>query len=482
MGGIDEVYKPQWHARFKPLFKTNTFEKAVVFIMGVSIMQPLHVTVAGGSFSVRRFGLGPESIGPFMGITYSFQQLFCLMGSLTSTVLSQTCEKNYAQYWVYINGTYSMVLCTFITMLNTRLLLLCATSIGDSNLTAYYWTLAFTGYLFGALDSPVRTLSAGNGMWFNLGMAFNGFCVNIIHALVPKFLPPSGDLHYWTIYWQILFTTLLSMAVGILWTILIIFDKFGPPKPDYSCRRGKGAGLEDALSGGMIHIFLVCGSLGTQFCVYPSVAPFSIVTPDKAQNVIRACLYLNALVGVAGVLLKDYCKLGMPWTSENGNEFYKASLFLFVPYFVLFWLFIYVLHHPKSFIGSMIYMKPTAVFVLTVVYFLVGGLLKTAGFGGAYSNMAYGNGKSGDGSGAGKAMTILGTSVMVTLVTTKFISAGYLRAFRAAKKGLDSGLPWPTEDMSEVRAFFYWLKCGLVGAGKTFRDVFTTDIRTKVLV
>ncbi|CDR95243.1 hypothetical protein, conserved [Babesia bigemina] len=480
MAELSDVYKPAWHAKFKVLFKTGTFEKVVVLIMGISIMQPLHITVAGAAFSVRRFGLGPESIGAFLGITYSFQQLFCLMGSLTSTILSLTLGEKYQQYWIYINGTYSMVLCVFITMLNTRLLLLCATSIGDSNLTAYYWTLAFSGYLFGALDTPVRQITVGLGLYFALGQAFNGFCVNFVHAVVPKFISPTSDVHYWTIYWQILFVTLLSMVAGILWTIFVIFDKFGPPKPNYGCRRGKGPDFVNALQSGMINIFLVCGSLGTQFCVYPSIAPFSIVTPDKAQNVIRACLYLNALVGVAGVLLKEYCNLGKAWDAKNSNAFYNASPFLFVPYFFLFWLFIYVMHHPKSFIGSMIYMKPNVVFILTVAYFLIGGLLKTAGFGGAFANMNFG--KPGDGKGAGQAMAFLGTSVMVTLVTTKFIASGYLRAVRAAKRGLDSGLPWPTEDMSEVRAFFYWLKLGIIGAGKTLRDVFTTDIRTKILV
>ncbi|ORM40787.1 uncharacterized protein BXIN_2331 [Babesia sp. Xinjiang] len=463
--------------RTPPPFEPSTFETCTIFLMGVSILQPVFITLAGTGFAMRRFGLPPETIGLFLGFTFCLQDLFCLLGNAATTALTQVFSKPpHEKYWEYIRGTYAMTLCCFTSIWNIRLLLVFGTGIGDAHITQYYWTLASTGFLYGALDGCIRQISPKKIAFMNLGMAFSGMSANVVHFLVAKCLPAGAELSYWSVYWQLLYAIILSMVAGIMFTIVVIFDRFGPPKPDYSSG-GSFPDVVEALQTGLPFITMICLGWGLTFGVYPNVAPFSLVGFMDAQLALRLIMCMQAVIGIAVVLLNEKCNL---WKSWNQQPHYYASMLLFIPYFGCAICFFIAMHYPESAIGSKIYMNKKLVCFMTCLFVGCAYVLMSMGWSGFFMTME--GTKDTTPGGRLVVMAATGLGFMVILVLTKYLGQGYLRAFREAKSGLESGLPWPTHGKNGAAAFFYWVGKGFSGGFRTLLSNFTTDIRTKILV
>lgn len=456
---------------------TPNFELLSVFMAGLSILQPLQVTLVGSGNAMRRFGYGPEAIGPFLGMTYCFQELFCLMGVICTNLVNFFFGAN--RYAVYIKGTYSMILSSFIALVNVRLLLVFGTSIGDSNLTMYYWTLSISGFCFGAFDGTVRSFSPMNNDIFSLGMSLGGALLTIYLTVMSKILTyMKVEMGYWMLYYQINFCIVLSFVSGIMWNIVVIFGKFGPEP----IQRGAPSNpqMTDVLKEAWPFMAMFSTSLGFSFTVYPSVAPFMLVPFDKSQIILRVCLCLDSCSAILSLCLARFCGMNQKW--EGPRKWYFLTAALFIPYFMVYFSFIRVIHYPDGTLGKMIYQKPKVVFLLCVVYYFCARFTCHASIGNMFGNIVGTTStKPADTNHVGTVMIMTGCLGIFSLVFFKFIFEGYLKAFRGAKAAVDSGLPWPTEGYGECRALLYWIGASLKGGLQMLFNVWTFDVRSKIL-
>ncbi|GFE54689.1 integral membrane protein protein, putative [Babesia ovis] len=282
-----------------------------------------------------------------------------------------------------------------------------------------------------------------------------------------------------------------------MWTIVIIFDRIGPPKPVYNSAFQAEPTLDEALPKAAPFFVLLWGGWGAMFFVYPGIAPFSLLRPKDCQGILYTAMYIQAFIGASMFPLKKWGKLDQLWEGPStttllplskiglqdiklSKKLYYLFLVLFVPYLMIALSFINAMHYPAGFIGRALYMKKPPVYILTCIYYTSGCLMMNVAWNAVYANMTGDKGHNDD---ARKLiMTILGVGLLVTLVFSKLISEGYLRAFRAAKIAVESGLPWPTAKMGPISAFFYWIGRGFSGGFRVFLDMFATDVRKKLLV
>lgn len=454
------------------------FELFTVFIAGVSMLQPLHLNFQGCAHAVRRFGYGPENVGPLLGITYCFQELWCLIGVACTNVLSYVFGKH--RYSIYILGTYSMILSVLTAFINIRVLALFGTSLGDSNMTLYYWTLSISGFFFGANDGAIRSISPTNNDVFSFGMAMGGTFLSIYLTIMTKVLTyMQVELGYWMLYYQINFVIALSFISGIMWNIVIIFEKFGPEP----IRRGGSSNpsFGEAVGAAWPFMAMFSLSLGTAFTIYPSVTPFMMIPFNKCTPILRTCLCLDSVTSALNIFLSRKCGMKHKWTGQRA--WYFLIMLLFIPYFLIIATFIRVLHYPDGILGKMIYQKPKVVFLLTCTHFFIARFTCHVGIGSLWGNVTETQFKSNEpgGNNVKTVMTLTGCLGIGNLVFFKFIAEGYIKSFRSATAAFDSGLPWPTEGYSDLRAFAYWVGCALKGGAVLFRNVWTTDIRTRIL-
>ncbi|KAK1938322.1 hypothetical protein X943_000158 [Babesia divergens] len=471
-----------WLFNSSPIKEVSpSVETLSVFLCGMASLQPLQLNFVGSGYAIRRFGYGPEAIGPFVGIVHAFQEFWCLVGMVCTTGVAQISGiPSVKRYKTYIMGTYSMVISALLALCNIRLLLLVGTSIGDSNITSYYWNLCLAGFLFGAYDGGVRSTSPENSVFYTLGQCLGGCCLTIFIVIMTKILTAMhAEMGYWMLYWQINFALAISFVSGILWNVVVIFNKFGPDRP----KKG-GNSNPDFLSvcgEGWPFMAMFSISLGSIFTVYPAVAPFQLLPLEKTQVILRVCLITDSVSASICTVLTKCCGMDKHW--KNNHWYYYFIALLYIPFFTLMFTFIYVMHHPTGRLGKLIYMRPTVVFILTLIYFFSGRFTLQCGIGSLYANIkdTRGSGSSGGGNNVDTFLVLTGVVGMCVLLSTKFLFEGYMNAFRSAKAGLESGLPWPTEGLSGSKAFRYWLGCGVKGGLSMMGGVWTKDIRTQIL-
>lgn len=456
-------------------------ETLSVFLCGMASLQPLQLNFVSSGYAMRRFGYGPETIGAFVGIVHAFQEFWCMIGMICTTVIAQVCTmKDVRRYKTYIMGTYSMIISALLALCNIRLLLLVGTSIGDSNITSYYWNLCLAGFLFGGYDGSVRATSSENGVFYTLGQCLGGCVLAIFIVIMTKILTAMHvEMGYWMLYWQINFAIAISFVSGMLWNVVVIFNKFGPDSP----KRG-GSSNPDFVSvcgEGWPFMAMYAASVGLTYTVYPAVSPFQLIPLDKTQAILRICLVTDSVCASLCTVLTKLCGMDKRWR-DNGWYFYFIAL-LYIPFFGLMFIFVYVMHYPTGRLGKLIYMRPTVVYILTIIYFFSGRFTQHCGIGSLYANIkdTRGSGSSNGANGIDTFLVLTGVVGLFVLISAKFLFEGYMTAFRSAMAGLESGLPWPTEGFSGSKAVGYWLGRAFKGASSMIVGVWTTDIRTQIL-
>nr|BAN65973.1 conserved hypothetical protein [Babesia bovis] len=353
-------------------------------------------------------------------------------------------------------------------------------------------------------------MSPMNNTFFNIGFSVTGTCVTCLHLTVKKLLPKGRELSYWTLYCHILFAIILSLVSGIMWTIVVIFDRLGPPKPEYSSDASGYPNKEEALTTAAPFFIMLWGCWGFVFFFYPGISPFSILRFCDCQALMYICMCIETCIGLSMYALREYGGIGNKWESNklgpinlkegmgnilNNDILKNNSIFsshvwrspnfllwccFYAGYITVATIFILTMHYPDGVIGKIFLQRKFFIYPMTMFLVFTGNISMNLCWNAVWGNMI---GEKGSHNGdRGLVMTILGLGELLILLSSKILSEGYLRSFRAGKAAVESGLPYPTDKMGFVSSFFYWVQRGVVGGSKVFVGVFTTDVRTKVMV
>nr|BAN65672.1 integral membrane protein [Babesia bovis] len=241
---------------------------------------------------------------------------------------------------------------------------------------------------------------------------------------------------------------------------------------------------------------MLWGCWGFVFFFYPGISPFSILRFCDCQALMYICMCIETCIGLSMYALREYGGIGNKWESNklgpinlkegmgnilNNDILKNNSIFsshvwrspnfllwccFYAGYITVATIFILTMHYPDGVIAKIFFQRKFFIYPMTMFLVFTGNISMNLCWNAVWGNMI---GEKGSHNGdRGLVMTILGL--------------GYLRSFRAGKAAVESGLPYPTDKMGFVSSFFYWVQRGVVGGSKVFVGVFTTDVRTKVMV
>ncbi|GBE62596.1 Tpr-related family member [Babesia ovata] len=407
-----------------------------------------------------------------------------------------------------------------IVIVNVFLLKSFALGKGNETVTLYFWMLIAANCVAGIDDMFMFTVASDDVSSYDLGASFTGIVVGLFHWCALIILKKRKmDVNYWLIFYQLFAILTLSLCTAAIWTWYTfqggLLDKI--TKKEASQGTGKG-GVDSEKDQTFLQAYwatfamTAMSSMGYGFIyvIYPLISPFEMVEFEHQHPIQTACLVIHAVSGILVCILDKYCELGKKWAGSRA--YYHFIWLLAIPFLGIGFMFIRVMHYPKSLIAKGVRMKPVLVGFLTVIYYFSGRF-----FIGAACAAIDGNAKKGDseasdvkksdcensaatGSPGGTqadsnasaaqdakksdhASTISSMNLALNLLVLniiKYISEAYIEHFREVREEYEYGEPWPTEGMGEREAFFYWLKQGAVLGFKNFRKLAVQNIKAKL--
>ncbi|GFE55251.1 Tpr-related family member protein, putative [Babesia ovis] len=202
-----------------------------------------------------------------------------------------------------------------------------------------------------------------------------------------------------------------------------------------------------------------------------------MVRPEDRYPIQSICTVAHAVLGILLWLLEQHAGLSDKWT--NGRQWYYAVYLLVVPYLAIGAVFIFSMHYPESTLGRAVRMKPLVVGILTFCFYVAGRACIMV------SNISInGNAKSTDSNckcthGSTLSSMNLGVNLLV-LSISKYISEGYIQKYIVTRNLAAESHQWPTDGMSTIQAFHYWLQVGWQEGLKNFKGTFDQDVREKL--
>ncbi|EKX72109.1 conserved hypothetical protein [Theileria equi strain WA] len=446
-----------------PETESNTNQKVAVFMAGFTLAQVPRLAVSAGKFSAVRFRISSSYIPLFLNQMIISYRIAALLGTMVMNGLILGCP-NFKQHLGIVSSicTSSMSLCYALTLVTFY------TGGDQGYITAYYWGIVLTSFMYGCSVVSVTTLASSEIAGYLAAIPAASIVSSSYHLSFVKFGNKFRlqNINYWVVVWQIITAICLAVIAAGIWIVA-----YGDGKAVSSGTTAEEDDFWTGLSLSGSPLFLAAFGYGLQYAFYPAIAPYKLAGIQKGFYISLALLYTGAIPPAILLYLKE-AKKG---PDKNWTEYYgwHYAWFLFALEVTCAYIFTIILHYPDGFIARTLRHSTILLTLVIVLYDMCVHTTRGIGSNGASRQTKEGNSKKNS-----KMATLNTLLYSITQLIFAFMGNGYLKTYSKYEKDPDN---WPTKHFTTRKAFWYWCGCSTKCACKNLVTAFTTDVRGSIV-
>uniref|UniRef100_A0A3B0MW89 Tpr-related protein family member, putative n=1 Tax=Theileria annulata TaxID=5874 RepID=A0A3B0MW89_THEAN len=440
---------------------------AAYLLVGFSLLLTLRVGMNGAPFCMKRFKIPEHLFSLYVSRVHNCIELGCSAGVTAGTIYNikygdKICGPEKEKISIVINLLFFVV--------NVVLFFVFVTGGEQGHLTDFYWTLAFSAFVYGMNLSFIIKLAGDCIVYYLATLHVSGIFVSIYHFLFLKLFGNRRKFNtdYLIITWQIVLSIIITAVTAGVWISVYYNGKQSEGK-NGDCSGG-GSSSGDSSTWHAISPMIMCVfAQVVVYIFYPAIAPGLLVDFRHVNKIDQALLIISPIPAITFALLDvtkntEYSPKNV-WTGEKAA--WHGTL-IFIPVMIICgYLFIKALHYPHSATSLTIINNPRMVGFLTILFYMSHMILLAVGYPGVEKN-----------SGSAKEYlpninTFIVTLSMAVLI---FFGEGYVNEFKKHDRSY-----WPTQGLSAKRAFGFWFDKAIQNGFKNFLLIFTRDLRRDLM-
>ncbi|AFZ80037.1 hypothetical protein BEWA_028870 [Theileria equi strain WA] len=441
--------------------ESRTDQKVAAFMVGFALAQVPRLAVSAGKFAAVRFRISSSYIPLFLNQMIISYRIAALIGTMVMNGLIL----GYPEFKKYLNIVSSI--CTSSMSLCYALTLVTFYTGGDQGyITAYYWGIVLTSFMYGCTVVSVTTLASSEIAAYLAAIPAACITSSSYHLSFIKLGNKYRlqNINYWVVVWQIITAICLAVIAAGIWIVA-----YGSSQTSSSSTSNDDFWTGIRLSWSPL--FLAAFGYGLQYAFYPAIAPYKLAGIQKGFYISLTLLYTGAIPPAILLYLKETGKgPDKNWTTYWGWHY---SWFLFALEVTCAYIFTIILHYPDGFIARTLRHSTILLTLVIVLYDMCVHTTRGIGSNGASRQTKEGNGKKNS-----KMATLNTLLYSIMQLIFAFMGNGYLKTYRQAEKDPDN---WPTKHFTTRKAFWYWCGCSTKCACKNLVTAFTTDVRGSIV-
>ncbi|XP_954189.1 uncharacterized protein TA20150 [Theileria annulata] len=445
---------------------------AAYLLAGFSLLLTLRVGMNGAPFCMKRFKIPEHLFSLYVSRVHNAIELFVLAGVTAGTIYNikygnkyvQECEK----VSVGINWLFFLI--------NVVLFFVFVTGGEEGHLTDFYWTLAFSAFVYGMNYSFSMKLAGDCIVYYFATLHVSGIFISVYHFIFLKLFGNRRKFNtdYLIITWQIVLSIIITAVTAAVWTVAYSNGEQstgkgnnnkcgGDDSTDQDGSGGNSGFTGDAVSPMIMTVF----ALGVIYVFYPAIAPGLLVDFRHVNKIDQALLIIAPIPSITFAAIDSASPGNSPKCKWSEKPYWHGVL-IFIPVMIICgYLFIKALHYPHSGVSLAIINKPRMSGFLTILFYVSHMILTAVGFPGVEKN---------SGQYKDYLPTINAFMANLSMVLLIFFGEGYVNEFKKYDRSY-----WPTEGLSAKRAFGFWFDKAIQNGFKNFLLIFTRDLRRDLM-
>ncbi|AFZ80756.1 hypothetical protein BEWA_001630 [Theileria equi strain WA] len=443
--------------------ESRTDQKVASFMAAFALSQLPRLAVSAGKFSAVRFRISSGYIPLFLNQMIISYRIAALLGTMVMNglLLGSPTFKDRLNIVSSI-CTSLMSLCYAVTLVTFY------TGGDEGYITAYYWGIVLTSFMYGCSVVSVTTLASSEIAGYLAAIPAASIVSSSYHLSFVKLGNKYRlqNINYWVVVWQIITAICLAVIAAGIW-----IPAYGSSQTNKSSTSNDDFWTGLSLSGSPL--LLAAFGYGLQYAFYPAIAPYKLAGIQKGFYISLILLYTGAIPPAILLYLKEAKKgPGRKW--DGVNILWHWSWLFFVLEVTCAYIFTIILHYPDGFIARTLRHSTVLLTLVIVLYDMCVHTTRGIGSNGASRQTTKNDGKS-----KNQQMATLNTLLYsIMQLVCAFMGNGYLKTYRQAEKDLDN---WPTAHYGFLKSLGYWCGCSTKCACKNLLTAFTTDVRGSIV-
>uniref|UniRef100_A0A3B0N4K1 Tpr-related protein family member, putative n=1 Tax=Theileria annulata TaxID=5874 RepID=A0A3B0N4K1_THEAN len=440
----------------------DTTKKAAYALAGFSLLLTLRVGMNGAPFCMKRFNIPEHLFSLYVSRVHNCIELGCSGGVTAGTIYNIKYDGTGGQHCDKV----SIAISWLFFLINVVLFFVFVTGGEEGHLTDFYWTLAFSAFIYGMNLTFIIKLAGDCIVYYLATLHVSGIFVSVYHYLFLKLFGNRRKFNtdYLIITWQLILSIIITAITAGVWTAVYVKSDNNNNKCGEN-GTSNGNSVEHVFSPMLMCVF----AQGIVYIFYPAIAPGLLVDFRHVSKIDQALLIIAPIPSIIIAVLDaaghtQYTPKN-EWTSGKGA--WHGTL-IFIPVMIICgYLFIKALHYPNSGVSLAIINNPRMVGFLTILFYMSHMILLAVGYPGVEKN---------SGSAKEYLPTINGFMVTLSMAVLIFFGEGYVNEFKKHDRSY-----WPTEGLSAKRAFGFWFDKAIQNGFKNFLLIFTRDLRRDLM-
>uniref|UniRef100_A0A3B0MK30 Tpr-related protein family member, putative n=1 Tax=Theileria annulata TaxID=5874 RepID=A0A3B0MK30_THEAN len=316
-------------------FGKDPFKISAYMFVGLAMMLNIRLVYSAAPYALLRFKLPENLFSVFVRVMAGSLELWCLPGFVVINIMDFIRKPTGKQWKDYYYHWQSIV----VQWLNfvTFVILWISFIIGgdQGNVTAFYWVIAASGFVFGINNPLVYAMEFQYLSWYMIGENSFPMVTSLIHYVGTLLF---GNRRKWNsdyiiVTIDIIISLAISFVAAILWTWAYRegnSDGYPPPDPKHKdCTNItlKSSSTDYEIKSGDDHHATACGhkklvdgyyayfipptlmvivGMGLVYAIYPGIAPGMIVPFYLVDKIEMVLLIATTVPPIIIGILKNY--------------------------------------------------------------------------------------------------------------------------------------------------------------------------------